>query len=301
MKNKGEPRSASYYGYLSIAGAIATIALKLGAYLLTNSVGFLSDALESGVNLTAAIIAVWAINYAAKPPDAEHTYGHSKAEYFASGFEGALILVAALGISIAAIPRLINPQPLEQLGIGLVLSLIAAAINGAIAMILLKASKRLRSITLRADAHHLLTDVWTSFGVLVGIGLVAWTGWQILDPILALLVAVNILWTGIKLITESGSALLDAAMPADELEVINQILSNYDRQQIQFHAIRTRVAGARRFVTFHILVPGAWSIQIGHDLCEELETAIAQALPNTSVFTHLEPLEDPKSWTDQDL
>jgi cation diffusion facilitator family transporter len=187
------------------------------------------------------------------------------------------------------------------LGLGLVLSLIAAAINGAIALILLKASKRLRSITLRADAHHLLTDVWTSFGVLVGIGLVAGTGWQILDPILALLVAANILWTGIKLITESGSALLDAAMPADELRVINQILSNYDRQQIQFHAIRTRVAGAKRFVNFHILVPGIWSIQRGHDLCEELETAIAQALPNTSVFTHLEPLEDPKSWTDQDL
>jgi cation diffusion facilitator family transporter len=301
MKNKREPRSAKYYGYLSIAGAIATIALKLGAYLLTNSVGFLSDALESGVNLVAAIAAVWAITYAAKPPDAEHTYGHSKAEYFASGFEGALILVAALGIAIAAIPRLINPQPLEQLGLGLVLSLIAAAINGAIAMILLKASKRLRSITLRADAHHLLTDVWTSFGVLVGIGLVALTGWQILDPILALLVAVNILWTGIKLITESGSALLDAALPADELEVINQILSNYDRQQIQFHAIRTRVAGVKRFVNFHVLVPGAWSIQSGHDLCEEVETAIAQALPNTIVFTHLEPLEDPKSWTDQDL
>lgn len=301
MKNKGEPRSAKYYGYLSIAGAIATIALKLGAYLLTNSVGFLSDALESGVNLVAAIAAVWAITYAAKPPDTEHTYGHSKAEYFSSGFEGALILVAALGIAIAAIPRLFNPQPLEQLGIGLVLSLIAAAINGAVAMILLKASKRLRSITLRADAHHLLTDVWTSFGVLVGIGLVAWTGWQILDPILALLVAVNILWTGIKLITESGSALLDAAMPTAELEVINQILSNYDRQQIQFHAIRTRVAGAKRFVNFHILVPGAWSIQSGHDLCEEIETAIAQALPNTIVFTHLEPLEDPKSWTDQDL
>jgi len=297
MQNK----SARYYGFLSIGAALLTIALKLGAYLLTNSVGFLSDSLESGVNLVAAIGAVWALTYAAKPPDEEHAFGHSKAEYFSSGFEGALILVAAVSIAIAAIPRLLNPQPLEQLSFGLVLSVVASAINGITALILLKAGKRLRSITLRADAHHLLTDVWTSVGVILGLLLVSVTGWLILDPLIALLVAANIVWTGVKLIQESGSALLDASIPLEERQMIDEILSHYDRHQVQFHAIRTRMAGTRKFVSFHILVSGNWSIQQGHDLCEEIETAIIKALPHVNVFTHLEPLEDPKSWTDQDL
>jgi len=297
MQNK----SARYYGFLSIGTALLTIALKLGAYLLTNSVGFLSDALESGVNLVAAIGAVCALTYAAKPPDKEHAFGHSKAEYFSSGFEGALILVAAASIAIAAIPRLLNPQPLEQLSFGLFLSLAASAINGITAMILLKASKRLRSITLRADAHHLLTDVWTSVGVVLGLFLVSVTGWLILDPLVALFVAANIVWTGVKLIQESGSALLDASIPLEERQMIDEILSQYDRHQVQFHAIRTRMAGTKKFVSFHILVSGNWSIQQGHDLCEEIEAAISKALPHVNVFTHLEPLEDPKSWTDQDL
>ncbi|MBD2318100.1 cation diffusion facilitator family transporter [Phormidium tenue] len=297
MQNK----SARYYGFLSIGAALLTIALKLGAYLLTNSVGFLSDSLESGVNLVAAIGAVWALTYAAKPPDEEHAFGHSKAEYFSSGFEGALILVAAVSIAIAAIPRLLNPQPLEQLSFGLVLSVVASAINGITALILLKAGKRLRSITLRADAHHLLTDVWTSVGVILGLLLVSVTGWLILDPLIALLVAANIVWTGVKLIQESGSALLDASIPLEERQMIDEILSHYDRHQVQFHAIRTRMAGTKKFVSFHILVSGNWSIQQGHDLCEEVETAISKALPHVNVFTHLEPLEDPKSWTDQDL
>ncbi|MEA5485331.1 MULTISPECIES: cation diffusion facilitator family transporter [Pseudanabaena] len=297
MQNK----SARYYGFLSIGAALLTIALKLGAYLLTNSVGFLSDSLESGVNLVAAIGAVWALTYAAKPPDEEHTFGHSKAEYFSSGFEGALILVAAVSIAIAAIPRLLNPQPLEQLSFGLVLSVVASAINGITALILLQAGKRLRSITLRADAHHLLTDVWTSVGVILGLLLVSVTGWLILDPLIALLVAANIVWTGVKLIQESGSALLDASIPLEERQMIDKILSHYDRHQVQFHAIRTRMAGTKKFVSFHILVSGNWSIQQGHDLCEEVETAISKALPHVNVFTHLEPLEDPKSWTDQDL
>lgn len=297
MQNK----SARYYGFLSIGAAIATIALKFGAYLLTNSVGFLSDALESVVNLVAAIGAVWALTYAVKPPDDEHVFGHSKAEYFSSGFEGALILVAAVSIAIAAIPRLLNPQPLEQISIGLVLSFVASAINGGTAFILFRAGKRLHSITLRADAHHLLTDVWTSMGVIIGLLLVSATGWLILDPLIALLVAVNIVWTGVKLIQESGSALLDASIPLEERQMINEILSAYDRNQVQFHAIRTRMAGARRFISFHILVPGGWSVQQGHDLCEEIESAICHALPHMNVLTHLEPLEDPKSWTDQEL
>ncbi len=297
MQNK----SARYYAFLSIGAAVLTIGLKLGAYLLTNSVGFLSDALESGVNLVAAIFAVWALTYAAKPPDEEHAFGHSKAEYFSSGFEGALILFAAISIAIAAFPRLLHPQPLEQIGLGLVLSVVASAINGGLALVLLKAGKRLHSITLRADAHHLLTDVWTSVGVILGVLLVSVTGWLVLDPLIAILVAVNIIWTGGKLIQESGSALLDASIPLEERMMINEILSPYDRQKIQFHAIRTRIAGARRFVSFHVLVPGAWTVQQGHDLCEEIESAICTALPNMNVFTHLEPLEDPKSWTDQEL
>jgi cation diffusion facilitator family transporter len=257
--------------------------------------------MESVVNLVAAIFAVWALTYAAKPPDEEHVFGHSKAEYFSSGFEGALILVAAMSIAIAAIPRLMNPQPLQEIGLGLVLSIIASAINGGVALILLKAGKRLRSITLRADAHHLLTDVWTSVGVILGLLLVSVTGWLILDPLIAILVAINIVWTGTKLIQESTSALLDASIPLAERQMINEILSAYDRQQVQFHAILTRMAGMRRFVSFHVLVPGAWTVQQGHDLCEEIEAAICKALPNINVFTHLEPLEDPKSWTDQEL
>ncbi len=297
MQNK----SARYYAFLSIGAAIATITLKFGAYVLTGSVGFLSDALESGVNLVAAIVAVWALTYAAKPPDEGHAFGHSKAEYFSSGVEGALILVAAISIAIAAIPRLFHPQPLEQIGFGLILSLVASAINGGLAILLLKAGKRLRSITLRADAHHLLTDVWTSVGVMLGLLLVSLTGWLILDPLIALFVAANIIWTGLKLISESGSALLDASIPLMEREVINQILEPYNLQKIQFHAIRTRIAGARQFVSLHVLVPGEWTVQRGHDLCEEIELAICSALPNTNVLTHLEPLEDLKSWTDQEL
>jgi cation diffusion facilitator family transporter len=296
-----QSKSARFYAFLSIAAAILTIALKLGAYLLTNSIGFLSDAMESGVNLVAAVFAVWALTYAAKPPDEEHVFGHSKAEYFSSGFEGALILVAALSIAIAAIPRLIHPEPLEQVSIGLLLSIIASAINGGVALILLKAGKRLHSITLRADAHHLLTDVWTSVGVILGLFLVSVTGWLILDPLIAILVAINIVWTGVKLIQESSSALLDASIPLQERQMIDELLSAYDRQQVQFHAIRTRMAGMRKFVSFHVLVPGAWTVQQGHDLCEEIESKICQSLPNINVFIHLEPLEDPKSWTDQDL
>ena len=296
-----QSKSARFYAFLSIAAAILTIALKLGAYLLTNSIGFLSDAMESGVNLVAAVFAVWALTYAAKPPDEEHVFGHSKAEYFSSGFEGALILVAAISIAIAAIPRLIHPEPLEQVSIGLLLSIIASAINGGVALILLKAGKRLHSITLRADAHHLLTDVWTSVGVILGLLLVSVTGWLILDPLIAILVAINIVWTGAKLIQESSSALLDASIPLVERQMIDELLSAYDRQQVQFHAIRTRMAGMRKFVSFHVLVPGAWTVQQGHDLCEEIESKICQSLPNINVFIHLEPLEDPKSWTDQEL
>ncbi|PSB48874.1 cation-efflux pump [Cyanosarcina cf. burmensis CCALA 770] len=297
MRNK----SARFYAFLSIGAALLTIALKVGAYFLTGSVGLLSDAAESGVNLVAALVATWALTLAAKPPDEEHAFGHSKAEYFSSGVEGALILVAAASIAVAAWQRLLHPQPLEQIGIGLGLSLVATAVNGGLALVLLRAGKRLRSITLRADAHHLLTDVWTSVGVVLGLIFVPLTGWLVLDPLIAFLVAVNIVWTGVRLLRETGSGLLDASMPAVEQRIITDILAGYEKQGIQFHALRTRVAGVRRFVSFHVLVPGNWSVQQGHALCEQIELKIMDSLPQTHVLTHLEPLEDPRSWDDQNL
>jgi cation diffusion facilitator family transporter len=288
--------SARAYAALSIGAALLTIALKFSAYRLTNSVGLLSDALESIVNLVAAIAAFWALSYAAKPPDADHTFGHSKVEYFSSGLEGILILVAAASIAVAAGERLFHPRPIEQIGIGLALSLVATVLNGGVAWTLLKASRRLRSITLRADAHHLLTDVWTSVGVVVGIGLVQLTGWLVLDPIVALLVAANIVWTGVNLLRETGLGLLDTAIPKADQQTIAQIMAEYQTQGIQYHALRSRVAGASSFITFHVLVPGAWTVQHGHDVCQAIEQAIEQALPGSDVITHLEPLEDPKSW-----
>lgn len=295
------PNPARRYALLSIGAAVCTIALKTAAYRVTGSVGLLSDALESGINLVAAGVAFWALSFAAKPPDEQHPFGHTKAEYFSSGLESALILVAAVSIAIAAWGRLFNPQPLEQLGLGLLLSLVATAINGGVAWVLLQAGKRLRSITLRADAHHLMTDVWTSAGVVLGILLVKLTGWLVLDPLIALLVAINILWAGFRLLRETGSGLLDSAIPTEDRQQIADFLASYEAQGIQFHALRTRVAGSRCFVTFHVLVPGAWTVQQGHHLCEELELAILQKLPGTYVMTHLEPLEDPRSWADQGL
>lgn len=294
-------RSARSYVTLSIGAAILTIVLKFGAYLLTGSVGLFSDAAESVVNLIAAMVALWALTLAARPPDEEHAFGHSKAEYFSSGLEGALILIAAASIGVAAWDRLLSPQPLEQVGLGLGLTLVASAVNGGVALILLQAGRRLRSITLRADAHHLLTDVWTSGGVVLGIALVQLTGWLILDPAIALLVAANIVWTGIRLLRETGYGLLDTALPAAEQQIIASTLLRYEEKGILFHALRTRVAGARRFVSLHVLVPGEWTVRRGHDLCEEIELAISRALPSTNVITHLEPLEDPVSWEDQDL
>ena len=294
-------RSARSYAVLSIGAAVVTIALKFGAYRLTNSVGLLSDAIESLVNLVAAVVAFWALTVAAKPPDAGHAFGHSKAEYFSSALEGTLIIIAAASIAVAARERLFHPQPLEQIGLGLAISTIAAVVNGGVGFILLQAGRRLRSITLRADAHHLFTDVWTSVGVVVGILLVKLTGWLVLDAIVAMIVAANIVWAGVRLLRETGSELLDAALPAQEQDVIALVLSEHRTQGIQFHALRTRVAGSRRFVSLHVLVPGAWTVQRGHNLCEVIELAISAALPGTHVTTHLEPLEDPISWDDQEL
>lgn len=278
---------------------MATIVLKTAAWRLTGSVGLLSDAMESGVNLVAALGAFWALSLAAKPADRTHHYGHFKAEYFSSGLESVLIVLAALAIIHAAVGRLMQPEPLEQLGIGLALSLVATALNGLVAWVLLRASRRFHSITLRADAHHLLTDVWTSCGVVLAIGLVKLTGLAILDPLIAIAVALNIVVTGWKLLRETASGLLDRSLPEDEQGLLQALLASYESEDIRFHALRTRVAGSRRFVAFHVLVPGGWTVQAGHDLCEHLEREIAKALPRSDVLTHLEPIEDPKAWDDQ--
>jgi cation diffusion facilitator family transporter len=286
------------FAWLSIAAAALTIGLKGLAYWLTGSVGLLSDALESFVNLAAACVALVVLAIAARPPDEEHAYGHDKAEYFAGGLEGALILVAAASIAATAVPRLFHPQPLEQLGLGLLLSLAASLINLGVALILFRAGRRYESITLEADAQHLMTDVWTSVVVLTGVGAVAVTGWERLDPILALLVAGHILWTGVGLVRRSVLGLMDTALPAQERAAVQAILDRYGQEGIRFHALRTRQAGARRFVSVHVLVPGEWTVQRGHDLLERLEEEIRGALANVVVFTHLEPLEDPLSWQD---
>lgn len=293
--------SARSFALLSIGAAIVTILLKFGAYKLTGSVGLLSDALESQVNLVAALTALWALTLAAKPPDAGHAFGYSKAEYFSSALEGLLILIAAISIVVAAVERIYHPQPVEQIGWGLLVSMIAAAINGGVAIVLIRAGKRLRSIALKADGHHLLTDVWTSIGVLIGLVLVQVTNLQILDPLIAIGVAVNIVWAGWQLLRETGSGLLDAALSEADLAAVNKILHTYGQDGTQFHALRTRLAGSRRFVTLHVLVPGQWTVQQGHDLCDQIELEIARALPGTHTVTHLEPSEDPLSWEDSEL
>jgi cation diffusion facilitator family transporter len=294
-------RSARSFVVLSLVAAVLTIGFKLGAYLLTGSVGLLSDAAESVINLIAAGVAFWMLTVASRPPDEEHAFGHSKAEYFSSGVESSLILLAAAGIAWAAWGRLFNPQHLQNIEVGSLVSLIATGINGGVALVLLRAGKRLRSITLTAGGRHLLTDVWTSLGVLTAVVLVQLTGWLILDPVIALLVAANIVWIAVRLMNDSAHGLLDTALPASDQEIISAALSKYEAKGVEFHALRTRVAGQRRFISLHVLVPGNWSVQRGHALCEQIERDLTQLLPKSAVFTHLEPLDDPASWDDVEL
>jgi cation diffusion facilitator family transporter len=299
--NTSQPIRLTRFAWLSIGAAIITILLKLLAYWLTNSVGFLSDALESLVNLATAIVALAALSIAAKPADDEFSYGYSKVEYFSSGFEGGMILLAAGTIAITAIPRLINPQPLEQVSIGVVISVIASIINYLVARVLMNAGKKYRSITLESDARHLMTDVLTTVGVIVGVALVAITGWERLDPIIALIVAANILVTGLKILRQSSHGLMDASLPEVQVEKIQKTLQPYSNQGVQFHALRTRSAAARGYVSMHALVPGSWSVKQAHDLAEVIEKEIRQQEPNLAVFIHIEPLEDPVSFQDIDL
>lgn len=294
-----ESRSALLrYAWLSIAAALVTIALKGAAWWMTASVGLLSDALESFVNLAAAMFTLYALALAVRPPDEEHAYGYSKAEYFASGFEGTLILVAAGLITAAAIERLLQPRPLEHVGAGLAVNAVAAAVNLVVARILLAAGRAHRSIALEADARHLFTDVWTSAGVIAGVAAVAATGWLWLDPVLALAVAANILWSGLSLMRRSALGLLDRALPEPDRRAIDAVLDGYRAQGLDFHALRTREAAGRSFVSVHVLVPGDWTVQRGHDVVEDIEARIRAAVPAATVFTHLEPRDDPASYRD---
>ncbi len=294
-----QAKSLKGFIYISIAAAVTTIALKFYAYYTTGSMGFFSDALESFVNLFAAIIALVLLHISEMPADKKHEYGHSKAEYFSSAIEGALILIAAFSIIYSSIPRIIDPQPLENLGIGTLFSVAASLVNLVVGMVLIKNGKKHKSIILEADGKHLLTDVWTSAGVIVGVILVKITGWFILDPIIAIAVALNIVYAGYRLISRSASGLMDAAIPDNEIKQITDYFDSLHDKNIEYHSLMTRQAGQRKFISFHLLVPGQWSVKEGHDCAEEIEQNIEKMLGgHTTVTSHLEPIDDPISFID---
>jgi cation diffusion facilitator family transporter len=287
--------------YLSIAAAVVTIALKFAAWAVTGSVGLLSDAAESVVNLVAAVFALVVVQWSTRPPDEEHAYGHEKADYLSAGVEGALILLAAVTIGVSAIDRLMNPSGISDVGIGIAAAVVASLINLAVGRTLITAGREHSSIPLEADGRHLITDVWTSVGVVIGVVAVAITGWDVLDPLIALVVAANIVHTGVKLVRRSTDGLMDRALGDGERARVEAVLSRFAGPEVQFHALRTRRAGSRAFVSTHLLVPGDWSVQQGHDLAEEVELALLEALGHATVFTHLEPIEDPASFADTEL
>jgi cation diffusion facilitator family transporter len=286
---------------LSVAAGVVTIVLKMLAWRLTGSTGLLSDALESVVNLVAALVALLVVRWATLPPDERHMYGHEKAEYFSAGVEGGLIIVAAISIGWVAIRRLLHPVPLEDVSVGLAVSAVASLVNLLVGVVLVRAGRRRRSITVEADGRHLLTDVWTSVGVIVGVALVALTGWERLDPLIALAVAANIVVTGVSLIRRSTGGLMDRALSAPEQAALDAALQPYRRQGVVFHAIRTRQAGRRSFVSMHVLVPGQWTVHRGHELVEQVEADVRAALPHSSILTHIEPIEDTASFEDTAL
>ncbi|KAB2647608.1 MAG: cation transporter [Verrucomicrobia bacterium] len=293
--------SLTRFAWLSIGAALLTIGLKTVAYHVTGSVGLLSDAVESLVNLLGGFMALAMLTVAARPADEDHAYGHGKAEYFSSGLEGGLILVAAVSIAIAAVMRLIAPRELQAVGMGLAVSGIAATVNLVAALVILRAGRKHNSITLEANARHLLTDVWTSLGVIVGIGLVVWTGWLWLDPVMALLVAANILWTGLGIVRGSIGGLMDASISTNDLAKVRKVFENYESGGVKFHALRTRQSGSKKFISVHVLVPGDWTVQRGHELLERIEGDIRTTVSDSVVFTHLESLDDPASWEDEAL
>ncbi len=291
-------RSPTFYAWLSVLTSIVVIALKTAAWWITGSTGLLSDAIESVVNLVAALVALWTLSYISHGADEDHNFGHEKAEYFSSGIEGSLILVAAIAIIAAAVPRFLEPQALQQVNLGLILAVVALAANAACAWFLLQGARIHRSITLEADAHHLLSDVWTTVGVVVAVLIVQAGGWLWLDPLVAVVVALQILWTGWRLIIRSFDGLMDKAIPDEERAKIVDVLEALRHEGCDYHALRTRQAGRKHFVDVHVLVPGNMTVQAGHDLVERVEMQITQRFPAIEVLVHLEPLEDPRSWDD---
>ncbi len=293
--------SLTKYAWLSIGAALLTISLKLAAYIVTDSVGLLSDALEGIVNLVAATVVLITLKIVEQPPDETHEYGHDKAEYFSSGIEGTLIVLASVSILYASLRRLLNPMPLEQVGLGLMLALVAAGINLFVGQVLIHTGKKHDSITLEADGKHLMTDVWTSVGVVAGVSIAALSGLEWLDPVVAILVGLKIGWDGLQIFRRSIGGLMDTAIDAQERETVIEILDAHCQGGIEWHALRTRQSGARRFISVHILAPGTWTIQQGHDLAEQIEYAVRQKINQSTVFTHVEPLEDPRSLGDLTL
>jgi cation diffusion facilitator family transporter len=293
--------SLTKYAWLSIGAALITIGIKFAAYLATDSVGLLSDALEGIVNLVAALVVLITLKVVEQPPDEIHQYGHDKAEYFSSGIEGTLIIVASLTILFTSLQRLLNPQPLEQVGLGLILALIASGINLFVGQLLIRTGKKHESITLEADGMHLMSDVWTSVGVVLGVAIAWLTGLEWLDPIIAILVGLKIGWEGMMIFRRSSQGLMDTAIDPQERIIIETVLNKYCTAGIEWHALRTRQSGARRFASVHILVAGEWTIQEGHDLAENIENDIKSQINHCTVFTHVEPIEDPRALGDQEL
>ncbi|GAA2070910.1 cation diffusion facilitator family transporter [Williamsia deligens] len=284
------------YAVLSIVASIVVIALKIVAWRVSGSVGLLSDAAESMVNVVAAVGAFIALRVASRPADADHNFGHTKAEYFSAVFEGAMIVVASALIIVAAVDRLLHPSGLESVGLGLGISVAATVINALVGALLVRVGRAHRSLTLEADGKHLLTDVWTTGGVIVGVVLVAVTGWLPLDPLVAIAVAVNILVVGGRLVWRSGAGLMDTALPDDDRAALDAVLDRYRADHVDFHDVRTREAGHERFLQLHMLVPGEWSVQRGHDLVEKVERDLVGTLDHLHVTIHLEPIGDPRAY-----
>lgn len=279
---------------VSIGAAIVTMVLKFGAYMLTGSVSLLSDAAESSVNLVAALVAFVALTIVARPADESYRYGYDKAEYFSSGVEGTLILVAAVTIIYTAVKRFLNPAPLTDLGLGLVISLIASGINFGVSRFMFHKAEEYDSITLEADAHHLMTDVWTSVGVVAALVVVMFAPpkWAILDPIIAMVVGLNIIRTGVSLVKRSAAGLMDLSLPVEEMDQIEEIIREKEGANAVYHKFRTRKSASRRYVEFHLLMPGDLSVRVAHDRCTAIETEIRNRLPKTRVTIHVEPRED---------
>ncbi len=286
---------------LSIAAALITIALKGTAYALTGSAGLFSDALESVVNLIAAVTAYIAIWYASRPADPNHTFGHEKFEYFSSGLEGVLIILAGLGTAAYAVRRLFRPEQLDDLEIGTIIALAAVVVNFAVARVLLYHGRKYDSIVLEADGEHLMADVWTTLGVLLGIGFVILTGWGWLDPAVAILVGLKILWTGGELVVKSFNGLMDHALPAEEQERIRGVIAAHLPAGSTFHMLRTRRAGKRRFAEFHLLVDGDLTVRTAHHIAHVVEAALVAALPGLEVMIHIEPVDEEESWEGEEL